>query len=164
DLNYPCIGKANWTSSQSTNGGTPGKLNASAKTNPDTTPPKLLFFDAEASGSITFDFDEKLDTNAVKDVNNFVFSSTNGAEKVEIGASASSFRLILSNPLAENELVDISLKNITDCSGNVASDINLTVGNLPPTDSGAVVFNEVLFNPKLGGGDYIELYNRSENA
>jgi hypothetical protein len=55
------------------------------------------------------------------------------------------------------------MRNITDCSGNVADDINLTLGNLPPTDSGSVVLSEILFNPKLGGGDYIELYNRSEN-
>lgn len=163
DLNYPCVGKANWTSSQSANGGTPGKPNASAQTNPDISPPDLLFFDAEESGKISFDFNEKLDTIALKVLSNYELLSQNSVQKVEIGASKSSFTLILTNPLIENELIDISLKNIADCSGNVADDINLTIGNLPPPDSGIVVLNEVLFNPKLGGGDYIELYNRSEN-
>jgi hypothetical protein len=163
DLNYPCVGQKNWTSSESSDGGTPGELNAAARTNPDNIPPELLFFDAEISGKLSFNFNERLDTNAIKIRSNYTLPERNTIENVVISADENSFTLMMSNPLIENELIDISMKNMTDCSGNVADDINLTLGNLPPTDSGSVVLSEILFNPKLGGGDYIELYNRSDD-
>jgi hypothetical protein len=163
DLNYPCVGQKNWTSSESLDGGTPGEPNAAARTNPDNIPPELLFFDAETSGELSFNFNERLDTNVVKIRSNYTLPEKNIIEKVVISAGEHSFTLMILNPLVENELIDISMRNMTDCSGNVADDINLTLGNLPPTDSGSVVLSETLFNPKLGGGDYIELYNRSDD-
>jgi hypothetical protein len=163
DLNYPCVGQKNWTSSESSEGGTPGKSNAAARTNPDNIPPELLFFDAETAGELSFNFNERLDTNVVKLRSNYTLPERNIIEAVVISADENSFTLMMSNPLIENELIDIAMRDVTDCSGNVADDINLTLGNLPPTDSGSVVLSEILFNPKLGGGDYIELYNRSEN-
>lgn len=164
DLNYPCVEKENWTSSPSEIGGTPGGANASTATNPDVTPPLLLFFDAETPAQITFNFNEKLDTVVAKQKQQYVFSTGESIKEIRISDNGKDVLLELNEEIPENVLIDVSIKNLTDCSGNVADDINISIGNLPPSDSGVVVLNEVLFNPKLGGGDYIELYNRSENA
>ncbi len=162
DINYPCVEKENWTSSASANGGTPGTANASARTNPDTKPPQLQFFEASTTVQIVLNFDEKLDTLVVKERQNYRFSNNTILTQISVGTDNKTVSLELSEEIPENELVDITIQNLTDCSGNVAADFVISVGNLNPADSGVVVLNEVLFNPKTGGGDYIELYNRSE--
>ena len=52
--------------------------------------------------------------------------------------------------------------NVTDCKGNAVGVQNKTSLGLPkeamPSD---VVINEILFDPKTNGNDYVELYNRS---
>lgn len=164
DMNYPCVEKENWTSSASENGGTPAIANASARTNPDSTPPQLQFFEATTPVQIVLNFDEKLDTLAAKEHQNYRFSNNATLTQINFGTDNKTISLGLSEEIPENELVDITIQNMTDCSGNVAADFMISVGNLSPADSGVVVLNEVLFNPKTGGGDYIELYNRSENS
>ncbi len=61
------------------------------------------------------------------------------------------------------ELYTIAITNLTDCSGNlIQQDYNQLSFALPEAaDSLDLVVNEILFNPRSGGVDFVEIYNRS---
>lgn len=73
--------------------------------------------------------------------------------------------LKLNAVLSVNTAYTITVNNITDCKGNVISMDN-TIKIALPSDAIAddLVINEILFNPKPDGYDYIELYNKSGKA
>ena len=52
------------------------------------------------------------------------------------------------------------MPTINDCNGNVGSlEQEFVLGVWPKVDE--LVLNEILFNPKPTGFDYVELYNKS---
>ena len=56
----------------------------------------------------------------------------------------------------------ITLNNVSDCSSNTIGALNSTQFGIPQNlVTNDLVINEILFNPKTGGYDFIELYNRS---
>jgi len=66
-------------------------------------------------------------------------------------------------PIQENIVYNITVNALTDCISNSIGSYNTTrfgIASLP--DSFDIVVNEILFNPKSDGVDYVELYNRSE--
>jgi hypothetical protein len=70
--------------------------------------------------------------------------------------------LRLAAAMQANTVYTITVNNITDCENNSISAKNTAKTGLP-VDAAAteMVINEILFNPKSGGGDYVEFYNRS---
>ena len=71
--------------------------------------------------------------------------------------------LTLSSPLAVNKIYSVTANNVTDCSGNaIGATKTVRVGLYEHTDSFDIVVNEILFNPKSNGVDYVEFYNRSQ--
>ncbi len=73
--------------------------------------------------------------------------------------------LKLPSALHSRIVYQLTVKNVSDCSGNSPGILNKAKVGFPlPADSFDIVFNEVLFNPKPGGYDYIELYNRSDKV
>ena len=71
-------------------------------------------------------------------------------------------QLRLNNAMQPNTIYTITANNLTDCKNNAIGSANNTKVGLP-VDAAAneIVINEILFNPKSGGSDYVELYNRS---
>ena len=62
---------------------------------------------------------------------------------------------------AEN-VYPLTVKNVSDCAGNTIGIMNSAKAGLPLTaDLMDIVLNELLFNPKTDGYDYVEFYNRS---
>ena len=71
-------------------------------------------------------------------------------------------RLNLSTPLSANTIYTVTANSITDCAGNIIASKNVArVGLSSVADSFDIVINEILFNPKPNGVDYVEIYNRS---
>jgi hypothetical protein len=67
----------------------------------------------------------------------------------------------LSRLLNENEVFELEIGKIEDCSGNVMDPATLRIGNFLPPDSSEILISEVLFNPRAGGVDFVEIYNNS---
>jgi hypothetical protein len=73
--------------------------------------------------------------------------------------------LKLAAPLNKQTVYELKVNNVKDCAGNSINQLNTAKAGLPVmADSLAIVINEILFNPKPDGFDYLELYNRSNRT
>lgn len=163
DVNYPCVEEGNWTSSTATLQGTPAKENSVKANKPDLTPPSLLRFEITNSSAIKLIFSEKLDSLSSVSANAYSFDKSLIIKQIGVESPQNvTVNVTLNGVLQENTIYNLTIKNIADCSGNVLTETKIALGNVKPADSGNVVLNEILFNPRSGGEDFVEIYNRSE--
>ena len=165
DTANPCAGNENWTASTDPSGGTPGRANVVRATNPDRTAPALLRAVALTPTSIRLYYGEKLDS--VGSASPALYTLTPAATIAQAVPQAPDFRavdLLLTTNLPPNKPLTVTVQRATDCVGNGAGPTTSAVFALPvPAQPGDVVINEVLFNPRSGGVDFVELLNRSTN-
>lgn len=164
DLNTPCLGSENWTASTSNIGASPGKINSVDALNPDEMLPKLLRAFAIDSLHISLKFNEPLDSIIAS--NPLQYSISDGIGRAinatPIPPLFSQVDITLPNPLSKNKIYEIKVEGIKDCVGNeIGISNSVRIGLSEQADSFDVVVNEMLFNPKSDGVDYVELYNRS---
>ncbi|MDB5198419.1 MAG: hypothetical protein JWO92_382 [Chitinophagaceae bacterium] len=165
DTKNPCTGFSNWKAGIDLKGGTPGKKNSVDATNADKTSPKLLRVFAVDNLNITLVFDEPLDSLKGATVANYSISDGIGAPQsaTSVAPVFDKVDLKLNTPLAVNKVYTVTVAGVTDCAGNIIGSKNSArVGLSSVADSFDVVINEILFNPKSGGVDYVEIYNRSQ--
>ncbi len=162
DPNHSCGEEDNWTSSENDKGGTPGFLNSVFANKPDLTSPQISALDVLAIDKIRITFNEKLEnplsveTSIVPDPGSFDIHFETKALRVLI--------VSFNNPLSTRQLYQMTLSNIRDCSGNVINDEDgkISFAVPEPADEGDILINEILFNPRPNGVDFLELYNHSE--
>lgn len=163
DIDYPCVEDGNWTSSAASLHGTPAKENAVKASKPDLTPPTLSRFELTNGTNLKLIFSEKLDSLSAISSNAYIFNKELTISKISVESPQNlNVNLTLSSALQENTLYTLTAKNIADCSGNVLLSSQITLGNIKPADSSDVVLNEILFNPRTGGEDFVEIYNRTD--
>jgi hypothetical protein len=164
DLNTPCMGSENWTASTSSIGASPGKINSEDALNPDEILPKLTRAFAIDSLHIRLKFNEPLDSITAS--NPIQYSISDGIGRAinatPIPPLFNQIDITLSTPISKNKVYELKAEGIKDCVGNELGINNMVrIGLTEQADVGDVVVNEVLFNPKSDGVDYVELYNRS---
>ena len=159
----PCAGLENWTASVDPRGGTPGKVNSVKATNPDRTPPTLLRALAVTPTLVRLFFSEKLDSVQAANASLYRFSPANAV--AQVSPNSPDFRTLdvtLTTALQPNQTVTVTVQRYLDCVGNAAGPTTSATFALPAAVAAAdVVINEILFNPRTGGVDFVELLNRS---
>lgn len=164
DTKNPCSGISNWKASNDARGGTPGQKNSIDGLNNDDTAPRLLRAFAINNNTITLVFDEPLDSLKATTVNNYKID--NGIAAVSATTISPLFdkvNIVLSASINTGTVYTITSTGITDCKGNLIGSKNIAkFGLSQEADSFDIVINEILFNPKPLGEDYVELYNRSQ--
>jgi len=164
DTKNPCQGAANWIASTDSKGGTPGKRNSADGINADHTAPRLLRAFATDSVTINLQFDEPLDSLKAVQLSNYTLSDGIGIlpNILAVPPVFDQVVLHLSNALQHQKIYKLTVHGISDCVGNaISNNISIQTGWASMADSLDVVINEILFNPRAGGVDYVELYNRS---
>ncbi|UII22425.1 lamin tail domain-containing protein [Fulvivirga ligni] len=162
DPNNLCGGAANWSSSTDIKGGTPGAQNSIKSDKPDLMGPELLEVFAVSEDSVLIRFNEVLDASTIQ-ANDFIISPSVNVIGVELSDDLQSAWLSLSEGLKARQAYQLDVVNITDCNGNkihLSSKAEFYLIEKP--ENGELVINEVLFNPRTGGVDFVELYNDSE--
>lgn len=163
DTKNPCGGKDNWKASVNNLGGTPGKINSVNGPNTDATPPQLKRAYAADSLTIVLVFNEPLDSTAGATATNYSLPGTSVLSAIVIPPQFSTVQLKLSAALQPSTVYALVATAVTDCKGNAIGAYNKTRVGLPSIPAvGDVVINEILFNPKTPGSDYVEMYNRSK--
>ncbi len=164
DTKNACSGFTNWKASNDLKGGTPGKKNSVDAVNPDATAPQLLRAFATDSVNIVLVYDEPLDSLKAATIANYTISDGVGIPQAAITNSPvfDKVNLKLNTALSKNKVYTITANAVTDCAGNSIGTKNIVrVGLSEIADSLNIVINEILFNPKSNGTDYVEIYNRS---
>ncbi len=163
DIQNPCTGADNWKASENSRGGTPGTINSVNGNNPDQAPPQLIRAAVIDSVSLILTFNEALDSTSAASVTNYTFSNGAVVSATILAPAFNKVNLILATPMLPQTVYTITVNNVKDCSGNIINARNTAKVGLPSSiDSFDIVINEILFNPKSNGVDYVEIYNRSE--
>lgn len=163
DPKNPCAGSENWKASTHSSGGTPGRKNSVDATLRDQTPPSLERVYALDNTTAVLVFDEPLDSASATNVANYTVSPAIAVTGVSVpGPLFNTVQLRLASPLAANTVYSVTARNASDCKGNAIGTRNTArLGLSQEAVSGDVVINEILFNPRPNGFDYVEIYNRS---
>lgn len=165
DTKNPCAGYSNWIAGADTKGGTPGKKNSVDSINADKEGPSLVRAYALDSINLILVFDEPLDSLKAATAANYSISDGIGTPQNAITTAPvfDHVRLKLSTPLQPDKVYMITASAVTDCVGNdIGEKKKARVGVSSIADSFDVVINEILFNPRSNGVDYVEIYNRSK--
>jgi len=154
----------NWTSSEDPAGGTPGKKNSVFANKPDLKGPRLISAFPLTSTTVMLTFNEKLD-ESVPGLNNFSIEPEIGIDKVTFtDRSFTKVQLLFVQDLRPGITYSISIASLFDCSGNpITPEFNKTEFGLPESAEPAdIIVNEILFNPRPTGVDFLELVNNSQ--
>lgn len=168
DPGNPCAKMENWKASQNAAGGTPGTVNSVVAANPDVEAPQFLRVVVIDSINIKLYFDEPLNPNSILSASSYLIDNGigNPINVSPIQPGFSSLLLSLASPLQHGIIYTITINStITDCIGNIIGSDNSARFAIPePVDVADIVINEILFNPKDDGVDFVELYNRSDKV
>ena len=161
----PCSDAQNWIASNATIGGTPGTQNSVFSNAIDTVGPSLARVLIQSPDTLVLEFDELLDSLSVLTANYTFSSGKTAAFIANVAPNYTRVIIGLSAPLTEGVLETFTVNGITDCAGNLIGSANTLNFALPESPvAGDIILNEVLFNPKTGGVDFVEIYNNSQKA
>lgn len=159
-----CPDNRNWRAAQNPAGGTPGMQNSVLDIIPDLLGPTIINVMVQNPRQIITFFDEKIDTRTIRK-SNIDISPANEIEGIDDSAPyAASVVISFKHPLQSNTLHSLTINHVIDCSGNLIQREKNTFqfALAVAADSLDLVINEVLFNPRPGGKDFVEIYNVSQ--
>lgn len=164
DLTRGCAGKNNWKASEDHTGGTPGSENSVSWQKPDLKGPELMGAAVLDSSSIILQFSERLHPDKLSFLNVVIEPALKVVEKMLIMPLGDRVLLQMDERIKPGITYELQIDNAIDCSGNVAGrtyqKATFVLPELPV--AGDVVINEILFHPRTGGVEFVELYNRSD--
>jgi hypothetical protein len=162
DSRNPCEGFSNWTASRAQLKGTPGKLNSAQEDNPDLIGPEIVKAFAAVPTEVEVLFNETIQLPRLR-IDQFTINPPVAINAVE-AISSRAVKLTLEDALQLKQKYSITIDQLSDCVGNlVNTEKNSTsFGLVEEPMQNDVILNEVLYDPRQGGVDFIELYNRSE--
>ena len=125
----------------------------------DNNPPTALSAVARDENTVKITFDEVVDKVTASNVMNYAISGVNPIQVEYLGSS-----VLLTFALSWQELVtyNLHLENIYDLSANIMAPTDLEF--VFDTTYRNLIINEILFNPQVGGEDFVEIYNKSGYA
>ena len=163
DVGNPCGEDANWKETTDALGGTPGKANSVAAANPDRTPPQIVYAVTPIPAEINVVFDEKVDSISATNRSNYQIDGGAAIKSIKLQSPQSKVITIsLAAPMQAGVVYNVTAKNVADCTGNLLAETQTTVSLPSVAQIGDVVLNEILFNPRPGGVDFVEIYNRTD--
>lgn len=161
----PCEGATNWTASNHPSGGTPGRTNSVNALIADESLPEIERVVLLASDTLRVFFNETV--TEASSTETFSYTIDNGVNNPLVVETYppdfKSVKLTLAAPILEGVIYSLTVSApVSDCAGNIINTSITRQFAVPETIvQGDIVINEILSDPKEGGTDYVELFNRS---
>lgn len=163
DPTSPCSGAANWRASNAPAGGTPGAQNSIYSIVPDTEAPSLVSVQVPDEMTLEVVFSEAMDASSLVGGAYIITPTIATGAVTPNGTNGALIELL--QPLITGTVYTLVVEDVSDCPGNLIGVANTATFALPePVEPGDVVINEVLYDPIVGGSDFVELYNRSQKT
>ncbi len=163
----PCGQQGNWSSSLDTRGGTPGTANSVAAKNPDKSRIEINYVAWLDSSKIAVRFDEPYKRFPASETQNYEVKNFGQPEYAEIvPPHFNTVNLTFAKSFKRNTRYLLKVEaEITDCAGNsIESGASCEFERPEKPANFDIIINELLFNPKQGAEDFVELYNRSDKT
>lgn len=167
DASNPCAEDINWRASNYFLGGTPGFSNSVLASVSDNSAPELKRVSVISSDSIQLFFSEKIDSLLLTSINNFTIDNGIGNPQLNIPMSPGNKSVVLKlpTPIVSGIIYTCTVSGITDCAGNLINAKNKVRFALPDSASeGDLVINEIMFDPRTGSAEWVEVYNKSQKT
>lgn len=158
-----CREELNWTASVDPKGGTPGKVNSVNEFRPDLTGPQLLQAIALDEEMLLLRFNEKISDESLKSIKITLSDNLNADEVFFQDQGKTALIIRISPRLIPSKVYQVKIEDVYDCPGNVIQDAfkDKSFVLTEAAEVGDVAINEILFNPRPGGVDFVEIYNSS---
>jgi hypothetical protein len=163
DPNNICADNENWIASEDDTGSTPGRANSVLSEMPDNIGPTLVSAFGISPDTVMLTFNEKLDQGTILNAN-YLLSGGLVLDHVII-EDLKRIKLVLASETSLSSGLSYTVKvaNLTDCPGNLINESSNSASFqlIEKPSSGELLINEILFNPRPNGVDFVELYNNS---
>lgn len=166
DPKNKCLGIQNWIASTDSLGATPGRQNSTFKSQLDDDVLKIKDLALLDSATVLVTFTKMVDSLSATDVQNYQFNNGIGAP-ISIKTHDLSFKvyqLKFNKALTAGGENELQVTRVSDCAGKVIDQANALAKLFIPKriEKGDILISELLFNPKPGGVDFVEIYNNSK--
>ena len=128
---------------------------------PDSTPPQIAAISVRDSSSLILSFDELLSA----DVSDFTLVSnvsTLMVESATLQADQTSILVVFSQPMDPSILYEGTISGVQDLQGNALQPTTIEWIYAVAAKAGDLLLNEILFDPRGNGSDYVEIVNVSD--
>lgn len=158
DIELPCETLYNWAASVDPKGGTPGKMNSIKEKLTSPPLPQLLYSYIKGKQELFLQFSKSVDGS----MGSISILPTLSLGKIEeVPPLYNALLIKLSSPADTSMIYQVTTTNIKSCNAIALPVKTIRSGVLQHPSNKAIVINEALFNPPVGGSDFIELYNKS---
>ena len=163
NLTEICRDSGNWSASDDVNGGTPGAVNSVNTEETDQTAPNALSVLVENPQNLRIIFNEPLDSTRIDEIQIDIEPPIEVIEVLNIAPEYRSIQLSFQGELMPETVYSLTISNYADCTGNLHDGTDHFSFGLPEDGApGDILINEVLFNPRTGGSDFVEIVNVSQ--
>ena len=165
NLTEICRGENNWRASTDPSGGTPGTVNSVFTEEADKAAPLAIAVRVVNDQLLEIVFNEPIDSLSLGEIN-IEFSPELGEFALNnVPPNYTSSEVALTQAVQASTIYSMSISGYADCSGNVQGEvISFDFGLPQPGNPGDILINEVLFNPRTGGSDFVEIVNISNKV
>ncbi|HYG40211.1 MAG TPA: lamin tail domain-containing protein [Cytophagales bacterium] len=161
NIDLPCLEDGNWFASLDDAGGTPGRANSNFEQIIDLTGPSISDIEVLTASDIRVNFNEKVENGSLLVQQLSLSPSVEIKSIKDVGITKKVIAVNFALPLSPKIIYTLQAKDLKDCSGNIGSS-SFDFAIPEEADSLDVIINELLFNPRPYGVDFIEIYNRSD--
>ncbi len=155
----------NWSATIDASGGTPGKVNSVRTAYPDETSAEISYAYWKSEDTLTVRFNKPMNILSLTTADNYAVynGNTTITSLMPSIPDGREVKIAFSDSLCRGDILELELQFVKDISGfSLSGNRMIRIGMPEEADSTDVLFNEILFNPRSGGSDYVELYNNSE--
>jgi len=129
---------------------------------PDTAAPTLTNAKVVSENQVELSFDEAIELSVLTNTSFGLQPNISLVSFENVGSSMNKILLTYSDDFSSGVDYLLTVNDIEDSSGNKANELTYTFSVSVGVELGDVVINEILFDPLVGGSDFIEIINISE--
>lgn len=155
----------NFGASIDSSGGTPGRQNSLYNSIPDLNPSQLMNLTIIQPRQIRLHFSKAIDSGFMAQTRHYQLSPAISILSIQVAVpSLNEVDIFLQSDLKKGLGYTLSIDSIKSENGLFSTATQQQLGIPLPLAAGDLIINEVLFNPRPNGVDFVELYNPSDNV